>query len=184
MNAYILAGGQSKRMGQDKGLLPLAGKCLVEHVIDGISEKADKLILITANEAYGQFNLPLIKDEVEGQGPAQGVLTALEHSNSEWNLILSCDMPLINLILSPFNDLSMENEIICFKNEHIFPFPAFYNQSIRDQWKEKMMDGERQMTKLIDSFKTHYLKVENEHLFLNVNTEEDLRSAEQILNNG
>jgi len=48
--AVILAGGFSKRLREDKGLIKLAGKPLILHVIDRISNAVDEVIIVVGSE--------------------------------------------------------------------------------------------------------------------------------------
>ncbi|GBE08204.1 molybdenum cofactor guanylyltransferase [bacterium BMS3Bbin11] len=97
ITAVIVAGGQSSRMGgQDKGLIKLHGKTIIEQIIEQISPQLDRVI-INANrnrEQYRQFGFPVIKDKIPGfQGPLAGILTALDTVNTEFIITLPCDGP-------------------------------------------------------------------------------------------
>ena len=65
----ILAGGKSSRMGSDKGLLPYKGKPLVTYAIEVLRPLTDRIIIVGNNEAYKQFDCPLIPDEIADCGP-------------------------------------------------------------------------------------------------------------------
>lgn len=97
ITAVIVAGGQGSRIsGQDKGLISLHGKTLIELIIEQISPQIDRLI-INANrntEQYRQFGLPVIKDNIPGfQGPLAGMLAALNSVDTEFIITLPCDGP-------------------------------------------------------------------------------------------
>lgn len=77
----ILAGGLSRRMGGgDKGLLELAGKPMLAHVIDRVEPQVDRLI-INANgdpRRFSAFGLPVVADAVAGfVGPLSGILAGM-----------------------------------------------------------------------------------------------------------
>ena len=77
----ILAGGQSKRMGEDKLFLELNNRKLIEHTIDKVNKYLKKVIIITNqdNEFFPKNNLITVKDCIEGQlGPLVGILTAMK----------------------------------------------------------------------------------------------------------
>ncbi|NOY15636.1 MAG: molybdenum cofactor guanylyltransferase [Gammaproteobacteria bacterium] len=97
ITAVIVAGGQGSRMGgQDKGLINLHGKTLIEQIIEQISPQLDRVI-INANrnrKQYQRFGLPVIKDKLPGfQGPLAGILTALNTVDTEFIITLPCDGP-------------------------------------------------------------------------------------------
>ena len=76
-SGFVLAGGASKRMGQDKALLPYRGTTLVEHVAKTVREAAGSVALIGDPARLGQLGLPVFPDELPSCGPASGIYTAL-----------------------------------------------------------------------------------------------------------
>ena len=78
----LLAGGQARRMGGgDKNLMMLAGKPVLQHVLDRVDFNGRPLI-INANgdpSRYAEFGLPVLADVIDGfAGPLAGILTGLE----------------------------------------------------------------------------------------------------------
>lgn len=90
---FVLVGGNSSRMGQDKARLPFQGKTLVEHVTAAVAEAAGSVTLVGAPERYQSLGLPVLVDSRTGAGPLAGIHTALSASGAAWNLIVACDMP-------------------------------------------------------------------------------------------
>ncbi|HYL36438.1 MAG TPA: molybdenum cofactor guanylyltransferase [Bryobacteraceae bacterium] len=96
---YVLAGGQSTRMGRDKALLSYRGATLVEHVarvVEGALDAAQTGAAVTIlgdPVRYSQLGFPVQADLVAGCGPIGGIFTALSLSPCDWNLIVACDMP-------------------------------------------------------------------------------------------
>jgi len=78
LSVAVQAGGRSSRMGQDKALLPVAGKRLIEHVLDQVKDLSDDLF-ITSNhpESLRDLNIRLVQDEYPGRGALYGLETAL-----------------------------------------------------------------------------------------------------------
>ena len=110
ITGLILAGGQARRMGgQDKGLIPLAGRPLIAWVIAALTPQVGR-ILISANRnqaAYAAFGHPVIGDEAVGaelagfQGPLAGIAAAMTRMETPWLLTLPCDAPLAPADLAP-----------------------------------------------------------------------------------
>ena len=99
----ILAGGKSTRMGQDKSGLLLHGKPLLSHVIERVREFGDDLLLVTNTpERHAQYGLPMHPDFQPGGGPLVGIYTALLHSQTDYTLIVGCDMPYLDPALLRF----------------------------------------------------------------------------------
>jgi len=98
ITAVILAGGEGSRMGGiDKGLLELNGQPLIKHVMARIAPQVAQLI-ISANrnvERYQSYGYPVITDQMTDKGPLAGILSALQHCQSEWLLTIPCDTPRI-----------------------------------------------------------------------------------------
>lgn len=97
--AIILAGGNSSRMGEDKGLMMVNGKPMIQHVIDVAKGVVEDIIIVSNNEEYNKFGYVVIPDEIKGKGPLGGVYTGLTHSKTPLNIVLSCDIPYVNASL-------------------------------------------------------------------------------------
>ena len=91
ITGIVLAGGKSSRMGSDKGLLTINGKMFIEHVVDAMKPLVDNIIIVSNNKMYDQFGYERIEDEIINSGPMAGLYSGLKHSESEYNLVLSCD---------------------------------------------------------------------------------------------
>lgn len=92
-SAAILAGGQSRRMGRDKSLLPYCGHTLIEHIRSQVQPLVDELLVGGEGEKYRFLNLPLIPDEQPGMGPLMGILSCLRAAHHEHLLVTACDVP-------------------------------------------------------------------------------------------
>lgn len=91
---FVLAGGRSTRMGQDKALLQLGGVTLVERCLGKLRAVCDEVAITGGQpglERYGR----VIPDEAPGCGPLGGIVAALEQSAHEWNLFLPVDAPFV-----------------------------------------------------------------------------------------
>jgi molybdenum cofactor guanylyltransferase len=98
VGGFILAGGESSRMGANKAFLEIGGvplilrtARLVESVVVNVSD--DRLIVVGSPELYRPLGLRAIADDYPGCGPLGGIATALRASDTEWNLVVACDLP-------------------------------------------------------------------------------------------
>jgi molybdopterin-guanine dinucleotide biosynthesis protein A len=90
----VQAGGESRRMGQDKALMPFLGGPLIQRVIDRLSPIADEVIVTTNNpDDYRFLGLPLFPDLKPGRGALGGLYTALSSAAGEAVAVVACDMP-------------------------------------------------------------------------------------------
>jgi molybdenum cofactor guanylyltransferase len=91
---FILAGGESSRMGVDKGLLEIAGVPMIVRAARLVeSVVAAPAVVVGMPEKYRALGLPAIADDWPGCGPLGGIATALRASEADWNLIVACDLP-------------------------------------------------------------------------------------------
>jgi molybdopterin-guanine dinucleotide biosynthesis protein A len=98
ISGFVLAGGRSSRLGQDKVLLPWNGQTLLSHALWRLQQVCGT-VRVCADRNDLQQHLPqsssLIRDALPDAGPLAGIVAALEKSQTEWNLFLAVDLPLI-----------------------------------------------------------------------------------------
>ena len=105
MVGLVLAGGRARRMdGIDKGLIEIAGRPMIEHVLDRLRPQV-RQVLINANrnlEIYQSYGYPVVADTLDGfHGPLAGVATALRGLECPFLLTVPCDAPLLADDLAP-----------------------------------------------------------------------------------
>ncbi|MCH7409507.1 molybdenum cofactor guanylyltransferase [Belliella sp. DSM 111904] len=112
IEAFILAGGKSSRMGEDKGLVKILGKAMVQHLIEKLNHLHIPCNIISNKANYKHFESPCFEDIIENRGPLGGLFTALSFSQKKHILLLSCDIPLIPIqALTYLLDKSLEQRI-------------------------------------------------------------------------
>lgn len=92
--AVILAGGESRRMGQDKANLPLGGRTLLQSVIATMQPLFAEVI-ISVRQPRPEIALPQVCDNPLHAGPLAGLLAGLERAATPWVFAVACDMPFI-----------------------------------------------------------------------------------------
>ena len=96
VTGVILAGGKSRRMGQNKALIQLGDNSLIEHVIRRMRLVADELLLITNSPAeYTYLNVPMHGDIIPDTGALGGIYTGLTHASHDTVLCVGCDNPFL-----------------------------------------------------------------------------------------
>ncbi len=131
LTVVIQAGGESRRMGQDKALLPFLGKPLIQRLIGRLSPLADELLVTTNRpEAYRFLGLPLFQDVIPGRGALGGLYTALHAARQPLVAVVACDMPFASpLLLAAERDLllaSSSDAVIPRTEGGTEPFHAVY----------------------------------------------------------
>ncbi|MDQ2833074.1 MAG: molybdenum cofactor guanylyltransferase [Acidobacteriota bacterium] len=94
VGGYVLAGGNSRRMGRDKALLELAGEPLIRHAVKKLRRVCMDVRVLSANPELAAF-APTVPDLHPGCGPLGGVEAALAHSIFDWNVFMPVDMPFL-----------------------------------------------------------------------------------------
>lgn len=90
---FVLVGGRSSRMGQDKARLRLGSRLLVEEIAAKVAAATAHVALVGPPERYADLPFECLRDLHPGLGPLAGIETALAADRSEINLICGCDMP-------------------------------------------------------------------------------------------
>lgn len=101
ITGIILAGGKSKRMGENKALMRLGNDTLIEHVIERVRPITDELLIITNSpDEYAHLGITLHGDIVQNAGALGGIHTGLTHATHDTVLCVGCDSPFLvsNLI--------------------------------------------------------------------------------------
>ena len=91
---FVLAGGESRRMGRDKALLEFRGRPLIENAL-GILREAGLEVWIAGARAELEASVPVVRDAEPGLGPLAGVCAALTACRERWAVFLPVDLPLL-----------------------------------------------------------------------------------------
>ncbi len=187
----IQAGGRSSRMGRDKGLVELAGKPLVEHVIGRLAGLAEEVIITTNHpEAYAAFGYHTAGDRQPGAGALDGLFTALEAAHGDPVLIAACDMPFASRALaSHLLMLIAEVEAVVPRVGGEFePLFAVYRRSCLSAIRRALDDGQKRVISFFPDVRVRAVEEPearsidpDPYCFFNVNTPADLALAEQRL---
>jgi molybdenum cofactor guanylyltransferase len=93
IEAFILAGGESSRMGRDKALLDFGGVPLIGRIAGLVESVAGPATIVGNPDAYRGLSLRAIGDDWPGAGPLGAIATALRASTAPWSLVVACDLP-------------------------------------------------------------------------------------------
>jgi molybdopterin-guanine dinucleotide biosynthesis protein A len=100
ISIVIQAGGQSRRMGQDKALLDFGGQPLIQRVIERLRPLAAEMWITAADsQAYAFTGVPVVPDLLPGKGALGGLHTALSIAATPLVGVVACDMPFVNAAL-------------------------------------------------------------------------------------
>lgn len=192
MTGLVLCGGQSRRMGSDKGLLQQETLTWAE-VTAGRFKALQLPFVLSVNEQqypgysekFKQFRI--IKDDpsLDVYGPLKGILSIHIQLAGENLLVLACDMP--SMKIEPLDylvqlSLVRNEDAFAFQNDaHVEPVCAIYTsrglKKIYDQYKAGQLK-KHNLHYVLESLDTFYVPVlpEWKRYFNNYNSPEDLSS--------
>jgi len=192
LTGLILAGGASSRMGENKALLALEGRKLIERVADALAALTDD-ILIIANEAepYRFLDRPIIPDIRPGYGPLMGLYSGLKAARGELALLAAVDMPFLSpdylrflLSLAPGYDV-----VIPRTGHRLHPLCAVYRrESCLPAIEQAIARGQRRLIAFHPQMRVRQVdeaelrRVDPDlRVLMNVNTPEELEAARRLL---
>jgi molybdopterin-guanine dinucleotide biosynthesis protein A len=179
ITGIILAGGKSTRMGTDKGLISYKNKTFVEHIISAIQPFVDEIIIISNLNSYDKFELKRYDDLIKNAGPLAGIYTGLHYSHTENNLVVSCDVPLINkkILQKLIAQINNTSEVIQLKSkDKNMPLIAIYKKKCEAIFLEELKQEQRKVQKAIKKCKVNTVLIDTvlEKYTTNINTKNDL----------
>ena len=187
ITGIVLSGGKSSRLGEEKGLAQFNGRPLISYALD-VVEKLCNDVLISANnqiEEYKQFNHPVIQDLIPGIGPMGGISACLEQSTSRLNIILSCDVPFVNVDLFNFmiNKIDNHQVVLPIHNNFLEPLCGVYATNVLWYLNDFIAKGNYKMMDLLEQINCLQLEVDErnnfftEGMFANINTQKELKGG-------
>ncbi len=189
----IQAGGESRRMGRDKALLPFLGQPLILRLLSRLAGIADE-VLVTSNqpEQYRFLGFTPIPDLLPGLGALGGLYTALSAAAHPFVAVVACDMPFASaeIFLAELALLRETNAdaVIPRSEAGTEPFHAVYRvETCLPHVREAIEGGKRRADAWFDQVSIRYLDGQEIHpydpdmlAFFNINTPEELKEAEDL----
>jgi molybdopterin-guanine dinucleotide biosynthesis protein A len=198
--AIVLAGGFSSRFGQDKGLLQLAHKPLVKHVLDAVSTLVDEKLVVVSSQIQAKNYRKVLSQKINvcidvenKKTPLVGALTGFKEARSKYALLLSCDAPFISRdVASLLLELCINRNAVIprWPNCYIEPLQAAYcTKPAYEATRKALEEGKLNMQAMIERLKsvryisTLVLQQLDPELrtFFNINMPLDLKKAEKYL---
>lgn len=179
ITAYILAGGKSQRMGTDKGFLEWNGRTFIANIIAALTVVAgNNIVIISSDERYDLLGVTRIPDIIANKGPLGGIYTALKHSLTKRNLIVSVDVPMISSemiqwLVNAHSDAYQMTQVQV--HEKPSPLVAVYDRSVRILLPEYLASNQLKVRKFVDELTHQTLLVPEEwnSQLQNINTPDE-----------
>lgn len=187
--AVILAGGDSKRLGQPKALLDFCGYTIIEVMIENLSSFFQELTIITDRpDLYSGLNVRLKEDliVVQGKSPLRGIHAGLSSSNLPFQFISACDMPFLNLdLINYMYEFAPDYDAVVPRIGSYFqPLHAFYSRNCVPVIERQLGKERFKITEFYKHLKVRYIEEgeilrfdPNQESFMNINTWSDYERA-------
>jgi molybdenum cofactor guanylyltransferase len=153
ITGVILAGGKSSRMGCDKALLQLGDKTFVEQIAGTLHRVVTNVIVIADHREQFEFlHLPVYEDVFKNCGPLGGIHSSFKHTETQANLVVSCDMPLIDpSSLSLLLNATANCDVSIFSSPDVIqPFPGLYRRSGFSKLEHRLLHKKYSVAGFID----------------------------------
>jgi molybdopterin-guanine dinucleotide biosynthesis protein A len=193
----VLAGGQSKRFGQDKSQVQLGEKILIDYILLEILDQFNEILIIANNDIkfLNSKKITKIEDYKKDLGPLGGVLTALKwikknNKDYKWISTFPSDTPFFNKkclqdFLKNIND--KDGKLFFIKsNDKRHNIFGLWSVDLLDRLEEDVINkGERKVEVWANNVgvKTINMEFKNNDPFFNINTKEDLENAKELIKN-
>lgn len=175
--AVILAGGKSERMGQDKSMLLLDGRPMIERICAQLRPHFEQT-LISADERakYAFLGVEVVLDREPGQGPLMGIVSALEVSLHDLNFVVACDVPRIDLAV--VGEMLREVRghdalVLAGEGMYLEPLFAVYRKTLLGTALETLAAGKRKIWDVLEHCDVKILKLGDLAWLVNLNTQAD-----------
>ena len=185
--ALILAGGDSRRMGQDKAALDLGGRTLLEHVTAAMQQAFFKVI-VSVRQPRDGVALPQVCDEVAASGPLAGLAAVLAQADTSWVFAVACDMPFVSV--GVVQRLAQHRDgydaVVPLVGGHPQPMAAFYAKSALDAVRASLASDDKSVRGMLKRLNVDFVS-EAElrecdpqlRSFFDLDTPQDYQAAKQ-----
>jgi molybdopterin-guanine dinucleotide biosynthesis protein A len=182
--AFILAGGASRRMGTDKSQLRIQQQTFIERISETLLQITDLVTIVGRNDA----RLPSVADIYPQWGALGGVHAALTACRREWAIVVACDLPFVTAeLFHHLAELRMDHEAVVPLQPDGRPQPlaALYRvDPCRQRATELIETGRRRPLDLLEAVRTRWVEfaeirnlTQAETFFVNINTPTDYDDA-------
>ena len=197
-SCIILCGGQSRRMGQDKGSMIIQDKPMIKHILSTLNHHIDEAIIVLNDKSrvdrYSEFinsndysyQITFLEDKIKNKGPLPGIMTGLGKINSNYALVLPCDSPYVSekYIETIFSQIDVNYQAIVPYHDETNriktsePLHSIYKKEIIADIEKLVNDDILHIKGLIEKIDTKFVLIDNKKIekkeFRNLNRPEDI----------
>jgi molybdenum cofactor guanylyltransferase len=181
--AGILAGGRATRFdGVNKGTLVVGSAAIVDRQLDVLRQVSHDVFVIGRDDpAWTSRGLRVFADEMPGAGPLGGIYTAILHSPSNRTLIVACDMPFVSASLLRRLAAVDDADVVIPRHARGYePLCAIYSRACAEDIRDRLVRGINEASRLPTGVRVAELDVDDDLMFVNVNTPHDYARAREL----
>jgi len=169
-------------MGTDKSMMMLNGKSMTEYSIDALRPLCHKIVISSNNFIYDFTGCEVWPDEIPDQAPIVGIYSCLKRSATEYNIFLSCDMPLMSTSMLEYllaSSSDYDITVPVHEDGLIEPLCGIYKRSSIGILKQFIDEGNFRLNDCIRASSHRLISIDSqmpffsENMFLNINTPAD-----------
>lgn len=185
ITGIILAGGKSKRFGQNKAFFELEGIRLIDRVMATMAEISSSVLISTGDDTLPMEGVHQVRDLEPGKGPLMGIYSALRQSPTDHTFVLSVDTPFVPPALFRFlysRKGSSRVVVPVYTNGFSEPLIGYYHKDILSVMEQVLATNDLKMTNFFAAVPFLGINLERDwpdwsaKYVLNLNTREDLQS--------
>jgi len=196
MEAFILAGGASSRMGREKALLELDGVPMAMRLANLLWPLVSQVTLVGPPQKFVDLPLRVQADDQAELGPLGGIATALRVSRADWNLVIGCDLPFLSRewlthLIQRAQKCAGDAVLPLNESGQAEPLCAMYRTRARGAMVEALGRGVRKVTDGLAALRVEMIAAAEWKpfdsrglLFKNMNAPEDYARAQEIFQRG
>jgi molybdopterin-guanine dinucleotide biosynthesis protein A len=191
VTCLILAGGASRRMGEDKAFIQVEGVRLLDYVYGKCQEIFREIIIVTNQpQQFTDYQTPVVADEIPGAGSLGGLYTGLMRASNYYSFCVACDMPFLKPeFIAYLIDKRLHNDIVIPKTkEGLEPLHALYSKRCIEPIKKCIERGDLKISSVLPEVQVYYCEEEEIKKidpalisFINANTKKELFKIQKML---
>lgn len=191
LTAFVLAGGKSSRMGRDKAFLAWGPETLLSHAVKLVNNMAAKVYIVGNAKKFASYG-SVVEDIYRDRGPLGGIHAALAGSNTDLNLMVAVDLPMVTpeFLLYLIAQAAESSAMVTVPRagNGWQPLCAVYRREFAATAEQSLLKGENKIDPLFATVETRVLEEQelvkrgfSADMFRNLNTPEELEEARRRL---
>jgi len=178
ITCIVVAGGKSRRMGQDKALLTISGVPMIQHIYRQLKIIFNSfLISNNTPEKFAFLGLPMVRDLRPDAGPLMGIYSSMLKCSTSAVFSCACDIPEIPLeLIHEMHSHLEKNDIVIpvtYPQGQYEPLFAFYSMNCLKEIENAIMSGENKISSFFSSQRIYEFTFPENVMLKNLNSHGD-----------